>query len=96
MYFQLDQRPLSKGHFEKSLKLRLSGGWRGQAHYYLGVIYAGEKAFARAKNEFELSLQDIETSKLPKQEICRWLVGVCSALELHEQARSYRNLENER
>jgi tetratricopeptide (TPR) repeat protein len=94
MYYQLDQPVLSKEHFERALRMGLSDGWRGQAHYYLGLIDVGNQALARAKNEFELSLQDVERAKLSRQEIYGWLERLCSALELHEQAQSYRNLKN--
>src|SRR5208282_6377078 len=47
MYYHLDQLLLSKTHFENALRMGLANGWAGQAHYYLGVIYTGEEAFAK-------------------------------------------------
>jgi len=94
MYFNLNKFPQSKGHFETALKMGLRDGWGGQAHYYLGVIYAREGALARAKNELELSLQEAGTSKLSKQDIYARLAAVCTALGLHEQAQTYRQLMN--
>ncbi|MGO9641184.1 MAG: tetratricopeptide repeat protein [Candidatus Acidiferrales bacterium] len=94
MYFHLDQLSPSKEHFEKSLRMGLANGWGGQAHYYLGLIYAGEGALAKAKNELELSLGDIETSKLSKQDIYRRLTELSTALGLHDQAQAYKQLMN--
>ncbi len=67
-----------------------------RAHYYLGIIYARQRAHAKAIQEFEHCAPGLEEARIPARFCYNWLADCYAALGMHEESQRHRDLADKR
>jgi len=94
-FTNLGEKERAKKALIEALQSGLQGSDAASAHYYLGTIYSGEKAYAKALMEFEWCLAHLEEGQVPKNSICEWLANTTYSLGMMDESERYRRLANE-
>ena len=95
--FELGDRGAARQEFEELLALPPASTsiFRASAHYYLGVIFVGQRQLARALAEFEKCLACPERGLITAKNLLGWLVNTSKALNLREDATRYSKMLKE-
>jgi tetratricopeptide (TPR) repeat protein len=91
-YTNLRERELAKKFLQQALERGLQCSDAVSAHYYLGTIYSGERAYAKALMEFEWCLAHVEEGQIPKKHVCEWLARTARSLGMKGEAERYDKL----
>jgi tetratricopeptide (TPR) repeat protein len=95
-YTNLGENERAKKTLGEALQSGLQGSDAVSAHYDLGAIYSGEKAYAKALLEFEWCLAHLEEGQMPRSNICEWLASTAYSLGMTDEYERYRRLAKER
>lgn len=93
-YFDFGEVSQAKERLVEALKReqKLDDLQKGRAHYYLGMIYHREGAYARAKLEFELCAPLADQADIPRKYVFGWLEKTCRELNQEKEAERYEKL----
>ncbi len=92
---KLGEKERAKKALGEALRSGLKASDAVPAHYDLGVIFYGEKAYAKAMMEFEWCLAHVEEGQMPKNHICEWLASTAYSLGMMDEYERYRKLAKE-
>lgn len=95
-YYELRQIHLAKEKFQSALEAGLPEYLAVRAHHYLGLIHFENRAYAWAKQEFEFSERHAEEGHLSRKNILQILSHTCQRLGLHDEAKRYEKLAQEK
>ncbi len=89
---KLGDRESAKRMFLEALDRGTRDYHPGRAHYYLGIIYFDEGAYARAEQEFQSCAPHAKHARIPLQHIHGWLAATFRGLGQDDEADRYDKL----
>lgn len=89
--YRMRQHDEAESYLVQALDQSLQSDMRAAVHHYLGMILTKREAYARAKSEFEKSLESDPRGYDPR--VFAWLALACEKLGMLEDAESYKRRE---
>ena len=83
----------AKPYLVEALNLGLPPHLEYRAHFELGIVYMAQGGFARAKIEFEKTLDTADADYLKGSSICKRLEICCRQLGLQAEAKHYAQMK---
>lgn len=91
-YVSAGEHSKAKPYLIEALNLGLPPRLEYRAHFELGIVYMAQGGFARAKIEFEKTLQTADADYLKGSSICKRLEICCRQLGLQAEAEQYSQM----
>jgi tetratricopeptide (TPR) repeat protein len=91
-HYELKEIQAARDKLLEALQLRLPTHLEYRARLTLGLVYYEQKAYARAKQEFEACAQAAGPDYIAQARLWEWLAATCRHLGLDSEAQRYEKL----